>query len=59
MRPIDMQTIEALIDGEITGKQASALRARISADPQLQACYNALSRQKNLLKAWWAARKGD
>lgn len=50
----DLRAIEALIDGELSATAAKNLRARIDAEPDLQARFDALTHQKELLQLWWS-----
>lgn len=45
--------IQALLDKELSPQEESFVLQALQQNPDLQARYNALRNQKNLLQLWW------
>lgn len=45
--------LQALVDGELTGEERTALLTRIKKSPEAQKRHAEIIRQKEVLKEWW------
>lgn len=45
--------LQALVDGELTGEERTALLTRIKKSPEAQKRHAEIIRQKEALKEWW------